>query len=486
VPANSQLLRTPAEWVEQEASTSMRYGNRTEAAEFGDPDAMLARYEPGPDRVARVVLHPRLSFVPCATADFEAFRTSFAVDIEARIFTGDDVAGARAEGTGNADRIAGLDEAIEAVLSARDQQDVAHRRGSEIAVRLEEARAGLGRVAEQRTEVEAAVAAARARLSVLEGAGVPEHVLEREAEEARAELQAAEAALLLTSETASDGGPEVRKANAELERSERELRRIEAQAVGGDYALDAASHQLELWAAQRAFETARFEVERLQRLTVDHDAEQVIAAARERADTARTRLAGAERALADRRAAGLPDDPAGEADALRSQIAAVERSLADADAARTAEVTSLEQEDESARRDAEAAARQLEYALDRIDTGVDAEDLDGVLAELRRRRDELTAGDEGLSVIGRVLRDLALDAPEPLFVLIEPSAEPGEDLIGALISVSGLKRTVVVTDKTEVLHEARELDPALGAVREPLETGGGQRQELAQSDGNRT
>ena len=52
----------------------MRYGNRTEAAEFGDPDAMLARFEPGPDRVARVVLHPRLSFVPCAAADFEAFR----------------------------------------------------------------------------------------------------------------------------------------------------------------------------------------------------------------------------------------------------------------------------------------------------------------------------------------------------------------------------------------------------------------------------
>ncbi len=71
-------------------------------------------------------------------------------------------------------------------------------------------------------------------------------------------------------------------------------------------------------------------------------------------------------------------------------------------------------------------------------------------------------------------------------MLIEPGAEPGEDLIGALISVSGLKRTVVVTDKTEMLHEAREMDPALGAVREPLETGGTSRQELARSDGNRT
>jgi hypothetical protein len=464
----------------------MRYGNRTEAADFGDPDAMLARYEPGPDRVARVVLHPRLSFVPCAAADFEAFRRSFAVDIEARIFTSEDVEDARAEGTGNADRIADLDEAIETVLSARDQQDIALRRAGEIATRLEEARAAFERVTAQRAEVEAAVSAARGRLSLLEAAGVPESVLVQRVEESQVEVRSAEAALLLTSETAADGGPELRKASAELERSERELRRIEAEAVGGDYALDAASHQLELWAAQRAFETARFEVERLRKLSVDNDAELVLAAARERADNARTRLASAERALAERRSAGLPDDPAGEAHALRNQIEAVERSLADAEAARTAEVTSLEQEAESARRDADAAARQLEYALDRIDGGVDPEDLDAVLAELRRRRDEFTAGDEGLSVIGRVLRDLALDAPEPLFVLVEPGAEPGEDLIGALISVSGLKRTVVVTDKTEMLHEARELDPALGAVREPLETGGSQRQELAQSDGNRT
>ena len=43
-----------------------------------------------------------------------------------------------------------------------------------------------------------------------------------------------------------------------------------------------------------------------------------------------------------------------------------------------------------------------------------------------------------------------------------------------------------MTDKTEMLHEAREMEPVLGAVREPLETGGGSRQELARSDGNRT
>ena len=215
-------------------------------------------------------------------------------------------------------------------------------------------------------------------------------------------------------------------------------------------------------------------------------AEQVIEAARERVEAARAELATAEEALAERRAAGLPEDPAAEAEALRTQIEAVERSLGDAEAARTSEVEAVEQEAESARRDSEAAARQLEHALDRMGTDADRDDVDAVLAELRHRREELTAGEEGLSAIGRVLRDLALDAPEPLFVLIEPGAEPGEDLIGALISVSGLKRTVVVTDKTEMLHEAREMDPALGAVREPLETGGTSRQELARSDGNRT
>jgi hypothetical protein len=149
-------------------------------------------------------------------------------------------------------------------------------------------------------------------------------------------------------------------------------------------------------------------------------------------------------------------------------------------------VTALEQETETARRDLEAIERQLERSLDRVDTDAADGDVDAVLAELRQRREQLTADDDGLSSVGRVLRDLALDAPEPLLVFVAPVAEPGVDLVGALISVSGLKRTVVVTDKTEMLHEARELDPGLGAVREPLETGGTSRQELARSDGNRT
>ena len=278
----------------------------------------------------------------------------------------------------------------------------------------------------------------------------------------------------------------MRKAQIELEKAERELAgskrrrggRVRARrsvaptrAVGGPARLrHRASSSSTGCASSRATTTRQVAVD----------------AAQERARCRPGPPRAAEDALAERRAAGLPEDPAAEADALRTQIEAVERSLGDAEAAREAEVDRLEQEAESARRDSEAADRQLERALDRMDGAAPDQDIDAVVAELRHRREELTAGDSGLSAIGRVLRDLALDAPEPLFVLIEPAAEPGEDLIGALISVSGLKRTVVVTDKTEMLHEAREMEPALGAVREPLETGGTSRQELARSDGNRT
>ena len=40
----------------------MPFGERRPAGDIGDPDAMLARFVPGPGRTARVVLHPRLSF----------------------------------------------------------------------------------------------------------------------------------------------------------------------------------------------------------------------------------------------------------------------------------------------------------------------------------------------------------------------------------------------------------------------------------------
>ena len=66
----------------------MRYGDRREPAEFDDPDALLARFEPGPGRVARLVLHPHLSFVPTAAADFDDVCASFAVGAASRIVTG--------------------------------------------------------------------------------------------------------------------------------------------------------------------------------------------------------------------------------------------------------------------------------------------------------------------------------------------------------------------------------------------------------------
>ena len=435
------------------------------------------------------MLHPRLSFVPCAAADFEAFRLTFAVD----------VAGAHLHGRGSrrrpqrrqrrADRVAAFDEAIEGILSAREQQDAADRRVGEVEVRLVEAQAGLERVAQQRAQVDEAVAEARARLAVLESAGVSDAELEQEVADAEAAAQAAEAALLLSAETAE------RRRTRDPQGAGRARPAPSASSNGSSAKASAAGTR----STRRRTNSS---CGRPSAPSTPHDssstgcagwratttAQQIVEAARDRVEAAaRERLVAAEAALAERRAAGLPEDPAAEADALRTQIEAVERSLGDAEAARDRR---SRKRSSRKRSPPGATPRPRPGSSSTRWTGwtptPTATDMDAVLAELRHRREELTAGDEGLSAIGRVLRDLALDAPEPLFVLIEPGAEPGEDLIGALISVSGLKRTVVVTDKTEMLHEAREMDPALGAVREPLETGGTSRQELARSDGNRT
>jgi predicted nucleic acid-binding Zn-ribbon protein len=464
----------------------MRYGNRTEAAQFGDPDAMLARFEPGPDRVARVVLHPRLSFVPVAADTFEAFRSTFAVDVETRIFSADDVRSARTHGTDNADRASAFDEAIEAIVKGREQQETARRRLEDAEGRLEEAQAALARVAFQREQVDAAVAEARARLAVLENAETQEE-LEARVTAARRRASHAETAHATATERAGGTSPEILAAEAEVEKATRELQRIEDNAVEGGYALDEASHQLEMWAAQRALDVAKFDLDRLRRQAGDGaDLEAEIEAAREELEAARAELDDAQAALTARAEADLPDDPAGEARAIRAQIEAVERSVGEAEAAREADVANLTQAVEAARREIDSATRHTERAIERFELDAPDADVEAALEELRHRRVELTADDPGLSALGRVLRDLAQDAPEPLLVFIEPDAEPGEDLIGALISVSGLKRTVVVTDKTEMLAEVREMEPALGAVREPLETSGVNRQELARSDGNRT
>jgi hypothetical protein len=464
----------------------MRYGNRTEAAQFGDPDAMLARFEPGPDRVARIVLHPRLSFVPVATEAFDAFRSTFAVDAEARILTSEDLRTARTLGTDNADRASAFDEAIEAIVTGREQQEAARRRLEDAEGRLDEAQSALTRVTLQREQVDAAVADARKRLAVLEVVQTEEE-LEARVAAARRRVSAAEAAQASATERAGGSSPEMRAAEAEVEKTERELQRIQSSAVEGGYALDEASHQLETWAAQRALDMAKFDLDRLHRQARDGaDVEADASAAREELEAARAELDDAIAAQAARADADLPDDPAAEACAIRAQIETVERSVGEAEAAREADVATVTQEVEAARREIDSATRQTERAIERFELDAPDADVEAALAELRHRREELTADDPGLSAIGRVLRDLALDAPEPLLVFIEPEAEPGEDLIGALISVSGLKRTVVVTDKTEMVAEVREMEPALGAVREPLETSGVSRQELARSDGNRT
>jgi predicted nucleic acid-binding Zn-ribbon protein len=446
---------------------------------------MLARFEPGPDRVARLVLHPRLTFVPCERADFESVSLTFAVATTARIFSALDVESARTGGTESAERTTALDEVIEIALRAREQQEDAARRVAEADDRLEAARTALARLIDQRAQVAATIAQARQNLAWLERADVSETELRHNVDTARSEVADAEAEVVRVSHN-SDGPPELREAKATYDKAAAELRAIEARGADGDFALDEASHQLELWAAQRANDIAKYDLEHLQKSLSIEDSSVAIAAAQDRLDAARARLVEAERALAERSESGLPDDPEAEATAIRTQIEAVERSLSESEAARQAEVESLEQETEVAHRDRDTADRQLEHALDRVDVDPAAQNIEEVLETLRARREELSADDPGLSVIGRVFRDLAQDAPEPLLVFVDPPGDDDEDLVGALISVSGLKRTVVVTDKTEMLREARELDPALGAVREPLETGGGGRQELARSDGNRT
>ena len=175
---------------------------------------------------------------------------------------------------------------------------------------------------------------ARQRLAWLERADVSETELQHNVDTARSEVAEAVAELKRVSDRANDGGPEMREAKAALEKAERELRRIEADGAGGGYALDEAAHQLELWAAQRAFDLAEFDLERLRKLSGTEDAHVAVDAAQERLDAARARLEVAERALAERAEAGLPDDPAAEAAAIRSQIEAVERSLGEAEAAR--------------------------------------------------------------------------------------------------------------------------------------------------------
>src|SRR5262245_34380045 len=125
----------------------MRYGDRREPAEFGDPDALLARFEPGPGRVARLVLHPHLSFVPAAAADLDGVRATFAVGAPARIFSAAELRALRDEGLTAAERAAAYDEAIEGIVRVRDQRDAALQSAVTAEQRLADARDHLDHVA---------------------------------------------------------------------------------------------------------------------------------------------------------------------------------------------------------------------------------------------------------------------------------------------------------------------------------------------------
>ncbi|MGQ0825342.1 MAG: hypothetical protein ACT4OX_10005 [Actinomycetota bacterium] len=305
---------------------------------MGDPDALLARYRPAPDRAARVVLHPHLTVVPCRAEDFDGLCETFALDVAARVFTAPDVRAA-IDAADRAERAAEYDALIDAIASATGQHQSATN-AADIAERtLQEARVRLDHVAVQRAHADEAFMAARERLLRLEG----------------------------------------------LDRAPR---------TGGD--------------------------------------------------------------------------PAAEAEAIRAQIAAVQRSLDDATSTRGAAVSVAEREAEAARRDTSAATRRLQVALERAEPAARLDDARAVLVRLRDRR-ALLDDDDVASEAFMAFRRLA-EAPEPVLVLVEPFGEPPADLFEAAESLVALKRIVLVTDNTQVLRRARELDPELGAVRTPLVT----------------
>ena len=80
----------------------------------------------------------------------------------------------------------------------------------------------------------------------------------------------------------------------------------------------------------------------------------------------------------------------------------------------------------------------------------------------------------------------ATEAAEPMIVMIEPFDPAPPDLVDDLLAVTEHKRVVYLTDNAEILDHARTVAIELGAVREPLETGGVPRHAMARPDGDRT
>jgi hypothetical protein len=465
----------------------MPFGEQRPAGDIGDPDAMLARFVPAPGRTARVVLHPRLSFVPCEPDAFDGVAATFEVDVAVRVCCAADVQAAAEGGAPVAERAAAYDAAIEEVAAARARQDAAAGHVDACERKLRDARANVDRVAHQRAQADEAILAAQRRLALLEGGHGAEGELRRELEAAHSAATIASDDLARIIADATTGREEqIRTAEAALARAEQEIDRIvRGYDEDGDGAVDGAAHRLELWAAQRSVEGLRSDLERLRASSAADDGRDAVEVAQRRVDEARARVAAAERALGVR-ADGAPErDAVAEASAIRAQIDAVQRSLADAADVRNQALVAAERDVEAGRREFAATQRALAVLIERVEPGADARDLDGVAGRLHHRRAQLETTDSASPTL-RVLRRLAEECPEPLLVLVEPFPDPPEDLLDSMIAISGLKRIAFVTENTSVLQRARELDPAIGAVRQPLDTGGVRRQEMARSDGMRS
>jgi hypothetical protein len=458
----------------------MRHGDRREAAHLGDPHALLARYAPAPDRTARVVLHPRLTFIPCDREYLDAAGRTFAVDAAIRVFGRDDVEAAGRDVKDDADR-PDLDAVIAAIEGAAGRRDVAAQQVTQAEARLAEARDHLDRVAAQRATACETIAAARQRLAQLEGTHHSDADLRRELEHARASLAAAESEHAQASAHASRA--DIDRAQAALAAAERELETLRTEARRRDHAVDSAAHHLEVWAAQRAVDETRFDLERLEAAAASAVGGSV-ATAQQAVDAARTRVTAIERALHERAVPDIQPDASEQAAALRAQIAAVERTLDDAATSRRHDLEQAEQVVDRARHDLAALERELHALVADVEPGGIHADLDSVLERLRRRL-EPVAPSEPVSPSVELLQRLA-EAPEALIVLVEPFETPPRDVVDALVTVATLKRVVVVTEDTSMLRDARELDPAIGAVRQPIVTGAVPSLAFARANGDPT
>ena len=399
----------------------MRYGNRTEAAEFGDPDAMLARFEPGPDRVARVVLHPRLSFVPCAEADFEAFRLTFAVDVSARIFTAEEVDDARNDGGESAERVAVFDEAIEGILSAANNR-----------TRPNGASARSRCVSSRRRPAWNSVAEQRARSRRGRGRGVPPG---SPCSRAPASPRRSSNSKLPTP-VPPPRPPTPQCCSAPRPRATADprcARRRSSSTAAGRAQTDRRRRRRWRIRARRGLAPTRA-VGRPARLR--HRPIRARPAApsgrqrqpradrrggarprRRRARAPRRRRIRTRRTAGGRFARG-PCPPRPMRSGPRSKPWNGRSATPRPPASPTSRRSSRKRSRPGATPRPRPGSSSTRW------TGWTPRPAPRTWTRCWRncgyRREELTAGDEGLSAIGRVLRDLALDAPEPLFVLIEP------------------------------------------------------------------